>query len=781
MTSETDPLFLKRIAIFVLGRRRLCLLVFALITALFASGIPNLYIDNSMNNLFLAEDPNLELFDATIEEYGTELGMVIAFRPGKVFENEFLQTLDRVTQRIRDVENVERVFSLTHLDHIQARGEEIWIGPLVQHIPSPPDALKEAKERALADPFVKGNVLSGDASTTAVAIRFAYLPDDDTYGNIAVERVNRILAEEVGDRFEYHTSGIFTLVAVMNDYCLQDLEIFLPIGILLNILILSFVYRSAAGVLVTLGATSLSVMWTMGLMGLFHLPITVGTTMLPVLIMVISVSDAVHLITQYYEGIGHGQKKDKALETAIVKVGTPCFLTSITTGMGFSSLLLSDLRPVRDFGLFAAIGIFFAFVIFIFLVPVALSYLKTPSLQATNRLKTGRASRTMNRISRMTWNHPYKILVTGAVIMGLGIYGITKIRVDTKFYDYFYESDPFTQSIRFIDRNLTGIEPLRILLNTGREGGIKDPAFLRKVDDLEAFLRTYPEVSRVTAMPDLLRRMHRLMNEDNPEYERLPASREVIAEYIFLLSLAGGDELMELLANYDLSTAQVVAMLRLVGTSRQEAIVRDLEVYLEKNFQQPISCQTTGAAALNATIANHLVRSQIKTFAVAFVLIFCAMTLLFRSIRIGLLSIVPNIIPLTLTAGLMGFSGISLNVVTVMVASVAIGIAVDDTIHILAQYRLEFGENPDPAEAMRRTLLSSGRAVVFTSIVLMAGFLIPLFSKFRLPCYFGILASTTMVGALFGDLILTPAILRVARPFAKIRARKDRKALKKTT
>lgn len=179
---------------------------------------------------------------------------------------------------------------------------------------------------------------------------------------------------------------------------------------------------------------------------------------------------------------------------------------------------------------------------------------------------------------------------------------------------------------------------------------------------------------------------------------------------------------------------------------------------------------------MNATIANHLVRSQIKTFAFAFVLIFGSMTLLFRSIKIGLISMIPNIIPMTLTAGIMGFSGISLNVVTVMVASVAIGIAVDDTIHILARYRIEFGEKPDPADAMARTLTSSGRAVVFTSIVLMTGFLIPMFSKFRLPCYFGILAATTMVGALFGDLILTPAILRIAKPFVRIRAKKEKKA-----
>jgi len=775
MKSDRALLPLEKIARFVLGHRKVCLAAFAMVTVLFASGIPNLTVDNSLNTLFLAEDPNLKLLDETVEEYGSEVGMVIAFRPGDVFENEFLQVLDRVTRRIRNVDHVETVFSLTHLDHIQASGDEIRIGPLIRNIPATAGMLKEARDRALADPFVKGNILSEDTATTAVAVRFAYLPDDDTYGNIAVEEITEIVEQEAGGRIEVHISGIFTLVKVLNDYCIDDLKRFLPLAILLNIVILYFVYRVSAGVAVTLGATFLSVFWTMGLMGLFHVPITVGTTMLPVLIMVIAISDAVHLITQYYEGIAQGQEKRSALETAILKVGTPCFLTSLTTGMGFSSLLLSDLRPVRDFGLFAAIGIFFAFVIFIFLVPIALYYMKTPPARTTSGLQAGRLTGLMTRVSRMTWQHPLKILLAGAVVMALGVYGITRIRVDTKFYDYFYESDPFVQSIRFIDRNLTGIEPLRILLHTGKGEGAKDPAFLKRVEELEAFLMRFPEVSRVTALPDLLRRLNRLMHGDDPAFDRLPESRKIIAEYLFLLSLAGGDELMELLASDDLSTAQVVAMLRLVGTKRQEVILREAKRFISERFPPGVTHQMTDSAALNTTLANSLVRSQIKTFAFAFLLIFGAMTLLFRSLQVGLVSMIPNIIPLTLTAGIMGFSGISLNVVTVMVASVAMGIAVDDTIHILARYRIEFDEKPDPEDAMVRTLTSSGRAVVFTSIVLMTGFLIPMFSKFRLPCYFGILAATTMVGALFGDLILTPAILRIARPFVRIRARRERK------
>lgn len=769
MVPVRSTLVFERLADFVLSHRWLCLSCFALVTLLFLSGIPNLEIDNSLETLFLENDPQLRLLNATVREYGTELGMVVAFRPGEVFDNEFLRVLDRITRRIRDMETVENVYSLTHTDHIYAEGEEIRVGPLVPGNPVPPEKMAAIRKNALDDPFVTGQILSEDASTAALAIRFVHMPDEDSLVGNAVGEIRKILAEEAGGRFTYHLSGIVFLFTVMNDYCLKDLITFVPIGFLVVVLILIFVFRTLSGVLVTLGATLLTMIWTMGLMGLFRVPITVATTMLPVLIMVISVSDAVHLILQYYEGLAKGADKRSALRTAIYKVGTPCFLTSLTTAMGFSSLLLSELRPIRDFGLYAAIGIFFAFVIFIFLVPVILFSFETAPLRRADRLRTGGLTRLTEWIARTTHHHPVRTLGVAGLVMGLSVYGILKIRVDTRFTDYFYDSDPVMQSIHFIDRNLTGIEPLRILLDTGKEGGIKDPGFLRKVETLEAFLRDYPEISRVFALPDPLKRMHRLLHGDLIAYDRLPDSREHISQYLLLLSLAGGDELLDFLGNGEMSTAQVLAMFRLVGTKRQEEILRNLDHYLESLFGPSVSHEMTDAAALNPTLANRLVRSQIKTFSLAFFLVFSAMTLLFRSIRIGILSIIPNFVPLVLMAGLMGLSGISLNMVTVMVASIALGIAVDDTIHILARYRIEFQEGPETEGAMRRTLASSGRAVIFSSVVLTAGFLIPMFSQFRLPLYFGILAATTIAGALLGDLFILPSLLRLTRPFVKIR------------
>lgn len=313
------------------------------------------------------------------------------------------------------------------------------------------------------------------------------------------------------------------------------------------------------------------------------------------------------------------------------------------------------------------------------------------------------------------------------------------------------------------------MEPLRILLHTHEPDGVKDPRFLEKVDALEAYLRAYPEVSRVFGLPDPLRRMNRLLNEDRPEYEVLPGSREATAQYLLLLSLAGGDEMLGFLTNADYSTVQVVAMLRLVGTTREGEILRELKRYLAEHFgPDGVTYELTDAAVLNPTLAHHLVNSHFETFGLAFVLIFGAMTLLFRSVRVGLLSIVPNVLPVLLTAGILGFAGITLNVVTVMVASIAIGIAVDDTIHILTRYRLERLEAPGPGEAMRRTLASSGRAVVFTSVVFTSGFMITFFSQFKIPFHFGILCASIMVGALLADLLILPALLRVVRPFRRV-------------
>ncbi len=768
MTSQRQFSLWKSLPVFLLGHRRLVLLLFFLLTLLFARGIPRLYIDNSLEGLFLESDPDLGVLNATVQEYGTELGMVVAFRPGEVFRNEFLHLADRLTREILQVEGVDDVYSVTRMDHIEAEGAEIRVCPLVPDLPASPEKMREARKNALEDPFVTGQILSEDGSTAALVIQFTHNIGDVNKTLAAVDDIQGILREQVGSSCEYHVSGLVAITAFMNRYCLMDLVTFLPVGIAIVFVILLAVFRTLAAVLTTLGAILLSVVWTLGLMGLMNVPITVTTTMLPVLILVIGVSDAVHLITQYYEGIAGGRQREDALKNAVYKVGTPCFLTSVTTAMGFSSLLLSNLRPVRDFGLYAALGIFFAFLIFIFLVPVFLSFLAPPRSGAVERLRAGRTTRVMERIAALTERHPWPVLFLSVGIIGLAAFGIVRIRVDTNYYEYFYESDPIVRSIRFIDRNLTGIEPLRILLHTQEPDGVKDPAFLEKVDALESYLQAYPEVSRVFGLPDPLRRMNRLLNEDRPEYEVLPGSREAAAQYLLLLSLAGGDEMLGFLTNADYSSVQVVAMLRLVGTTREGEILRELRQYLKERFSPEVSFELTDAAVLNPTLAHHLVNSQFKTFFLAFMLIFGAMTFLFRSVRVGLLTIVPNVLPVLVTAGLMGFAGITLNVVTVMVASIAIGIAVDDTIHILTRYRIERLETRDPSEAMRHTLASSGRAVVFTSVVFTAGFMITFFSRFKLPCHFGILCASIMVGALVADLLLLPALLRLTRPFKRM-------------
>ncbi|MFC1890702.1 RND family transporter, partial [Thermodesulfobacteriota bacterium] len=421
MVLDDRPSPFERLSGFVLHHRLLCAAFFALSTAVLLSGLPGLRIDNSLESLFPEGDGRLASLNAAIREYGTETGVVIALRPPEVFDNGFLEALDRITRKIGEVGAVSKVVSLTSIDQIRAAGEEIRIVPLIPGIPVSPERMASIRSHAGGDPMVVGQILSADGSTAAVAVQLATVPDDESPAGATLDEIAALLDEEVSGRFEYHMSGIVVLFTAMNQYSVRDLKIFIPAGILIVTILLALVYRTLSGVLVTLGATLLSVLWTLGLMGLCRVPITVGTTMLPVLIMVISVSDAVHLISQYYEALAEGGGRRRALEVAIYKVGTPCFLTSLTTAIGFSSLLLSGLRPVRDLGLFAAAGIFFAFLIFIFLVPVVLSCLEPPPRHAAGRLNEGPLARLMAIIAGMTTRHPRKILWTAGLVMALGV------------------------------------------------------------------------------------------------------------------------------------------------------------------------------------------------------------------------------------------------------------------------------------------------------------------------------------------------------------------------
>ncbi|RME06404.1 MAG: hypothetical protein D6812_01685 [Deltaproteobacteria bacterium] len=433
-------------------------------------------------------------------------------------------------------------------------------------------------------------------------------------------------------------------------------------------------------------------------------------------------------------------------------------MTSATTAVGFASLTVSEIVPIREFGYFAAFGVAAAFVIAIVLTPIALSFLRR--IEVRQQRRKASLQGLLAWIAEVNERHPGKVAGISGILCLLAAFGIPRIAVETNFLEFFKKDDPAVFQVRFIEEHLTAIDILKIVLDGGEPGAFKEPERLAFLEALRAFLEAQPEITRTIAIPDFLKKVNQAFHDGDPQAYRLPETRQAVSQYLLLFE--GDDRAEEELArliNFDRSRVRVTALVKMIGSRDQEALLGRIASWMKAHCPPGIHFDFSGAVKISATVMNSVVNAQIESFALALVMITGMMILMLRSWKLGLVSMIPNVLPILLTLGLMGWAAIPLNIATAMTASIAIGLAVDDTIHFLSRYQIERKRLGDPRAAIRTTLLSVGPALITTSVVLFFGFFISIFSSTRPSIHFAILAAVTIVTALLADLFLTPVCL----------------------
>jgi len=439
----------------------------------------------------------------------------------------------------------------------------------------------------------------------------------------------------------------------------------------------------------------------------------------------------------------------------------------VTTSIGFLSLIASDVTPVKTTGIFMAAGIMMSFIVCITLVPALLSlfpgWMSRPFM---NEQKNRESSNVEFRgiyglIGKFVRNNTIYIFVLSLVFVGIAIYGITKIKAESSIFESFPESSEITRSTEHIEQKLMGLIPMDIVVDAGNMGGVFQPDILVKIEKVQDYLKGIPEVTKSVSVADYVKYLNKLLNKDNPDSQVI--TKEKAIDYVKLATLHG-DSIVKSLYTEDYNEGRVSVRMKNVGSSRYQAIINDIERFIKVNFPLSVGCTITGIMSLIMDMQGYLIESQIKTFTLAFILIFICIALLLKSARIGMMSMIPNLIPIAITLGVMGYVGINLDVATIMIASVAIGISVDDTIHFLYRFKEEFKKDRDHYLAIQRTLSGVGRALIFTTIVATCGFLVFCLSNFKAIQYFGLLTGITMVSAIFAVLLILPSCILLFKP-----------------
>jgi predicted RND superfamily exporter protein len=735
--------------------RKTVLVAVAGITLLAASQLANVHFNNALELWFLEDDPGLVAHQHLIDTFASDELIVVGLEAPDVFTPEVLERVDRLTHEIEKAPHVEKVFSLTNIESIRGVGDSLEVGKLID-MPVDPDTLSAIRARALANELYVGNVVSAAGDFTCIIARLPHYVDDFGYKIEAVKAIQAILDREKGVRL--YLAGGPPLDEQFYEISDRDSARMSVLMVGLLAIVLWFLLHSVSGVLLPLATVVMSVVWAMGWIGLSGVRANIITTMLPPLLLAVGVAASMHILVEYRNRCAAGAEKSAALSGSFRDLMTPLFLTSVTTAIGMLSLCISRVEGIREFGVFAALGVAGAFVLSVSFVPVVVSFLPAPGPPRHHRLALSAA--TLERLHRFTLRRGAPILAVSAVLIAVGIAGATRVKTESAFLEYFPDDAPIKIATRRIEKGLAGTVTLEITIDSGEPDGIKDPKMLAAMADFQTWLEQQPHVSSTQSVTQFFKDMRRAFHGNDQREYKLPQTREEAAQYLLLYELDAPDGDIREYASYDYREARISARMDVASSSAALKLVHDTRRYIAEHFPPGVSATPAGIALLYANMEQYILQSLMLGFSIALFAIFLVLSMQTRSFVLGGIAMIPNVVPIVMCLGIMGFAGIHLDSMTAMVASVSIGLAVDDTIHFITRVRQHSQAGRDVVGALRGATLDVGRAIIYTSITLVLGFGVNLIATFVGIVYFGLLCLLTVVFALLADLFLLPVVLR---------------------
>jgi predicted RND superfamily exporter protein len=747
------------------------------------SGALRLQLDTSFEQMLPSGDESRAFYDRARKLFGNdETLLLVVHRPGGVFTSDVLGGIARLSKRVESVHGVSSVLSLASAPNVEGVEGELLIGPFFETPPSDPAGLEQVKQRAFANPLYRGTLVNDTGDTTGLVIELLDISEGEftrlhatdvlpgwlasrlglrapTAGDAAVDhQIQAIAAQELGPDVRTWLVGSAHIKAETTRTLVQDLLLVIPLAVLLIAVVALLSFRTVRGTLLPLTSIGLSVVWTLGAMVAIDPMLNLVTVSVPMLLLVIGFAYAVHIVSCYYGAIEAGRSWDASAATrGLYEVLLPTFLTSLTTVAGFFSLVTNPLSAVREFGLYGGIGVGFAGIAAITYVPALLQLLPEPKPKGSGghgeTEHAGWFDRALVALGDFDCRHAIAIF---AVVMGLSVasgFGIPRIQVNSTMVSNFPPDSDVRQAVEAVNEHLGGAGQLNIVLETSYPKGFTEPSILKQVEALQDWLREQPGITGSTSILDYIKLIHRGFNENAPEAYRIPASRNLVAQLLFF----GASDETKRLVDTQQQIANVLVRTTALDSQDLGVVVRAIEGRLAQ-LEEPLRGRVTGNLVLISRTNDSIAFGQAISVGSAFWSIFAIMVLLFMSVRVGLIAMLPNVFPVLLYFGALGWSGVTLNVTTGLIASIVLGISVDDTIHFFSSFNRYARQTASEREGVKQTLLHVGRPVAYTTIALCAGFAVLGLSQLQQQKEFGLLAAVTLLFAWFSDMTFTPAL-----------------------
>ncbi|MFZ5772838.1 MAG: efflux RND transporter permease subunit [Thermodesulfobacteriota bacterium] len=776
-----------RLAALVYRHRYAALLFISLLTAALAGQMTKLTIDTRDESFFGEDDPALIAYNGFRDTFGQDDMFIISMRPHHGLTRDFLATLTELHHQLEaKVPYLADITSLVNGRIVYGQGDTLVVDELM---PEPPRTEAE-RELLLAQidryPLYEKLLVSTDRSMTSILIKaqavkpvaekdlLAGFADDAPSAAPAAHRylsneesieisraISQVVADFQGRGIDFHLSGTPLVVAELTSTINDDLRTMVPLSFLLIVLFLAVLFRRISGVLYPLLIVLLSLIATLGLMGLCRIPITMVMQILPSFLVVVGIGDSVHILTIFYRLYRRSGDKEQAIVQAMGFAGLPVLMTSVTTACGLLSFAWADLHNVAQLGYMAPAGVMLALLYTVVLLPalIAIFPISPGRHAATARLPL--ADRIFTWIAAVTTRRPLLICLISAIMVSLALWSALSVRFAHNALTWFPRDSPTRVATELLDRVNGGTVMLEALVDTGRETGLHEPDLQRRLSEAAQTIPTLEahgiRAAKAWSLADVLKETNRALHEGRDEAYRVPESRELIAQELILFESGGSDDLEDI-ADSTYRTGRLSILAPWTDAVLYKDYIDRVSDYLASQFPHE-EVRLTGHIVLFMQIIKKVITSMAKSYAFALVVISLLMVLLVGRVRIGLLSMIPNVVPIIFILGLMGRLAIPLDLSTMLIGSIVLGLVVDDTIHFLHHFRRAFEESGEVETAVRETMLTTGRAMVITSIVLCGGFFIYTTAYLASSVRYGLLTGSAVLFALAADFFLVPALL----------------------
>lgn len=739
----------------------------------------NTRMETDLDEYMPQEHPAFIYSNQAEDWFNIKDGIIIAVENEKgIYNSGTIQKIKDLTKALQKMKEIDKgdVTSLYTADNIIGTEEGMDVRPFFKRVPKTPEKLEEMKNSVRDNDMVFGRLVSNDEKVTLIIAEIK----DDVFSQEFYHRILELSKEYEGPE-KLYVAGTPIVEGTLAYLGPKDMTKMVPIVILVIIMVLLLLLKSFKATLLTLLVVLFSTVLTFGLMAALNIPIYAVSTMIPVMLIAIGVADGIHLFSHLHLFMKKNPSATKvdAVNDMIHGMWKPVVMTSVTTAVGFISLITSQVYPIKYFGIFTAFGVLMAMILSLVMLPAGLMLFGLPGWKDKPEKKE-KKSRINISSSFSGWiiKHRYLTILFTIFIIAISITGIGKVWINSSFLEKFEKDSDIVLTDKFINTHFGGTSTLNVILDSKQKDAFKDPALLRLIDEMQADVETLEIVGNSFSLSDYLKRMNKVMHADRKEFDVIPDSNELVAQYLLLYEMSGDPENLWSVVNYDYNRVNVIFQLKSDNSKAMRSAIDIIEKYIPGFSEKNVKINYAGSGYKGLVFTDLILIGQILSLLMSLIIVVILLSLMFKNILAGLIGAVPIIITAVISFGIMGLFNIPLSTTTALLSSIAIGIGIDYAVHFIERYKIYALQTGDKIVTSEKTMEHSGRAIVFNALVVIAGFLVLLFSVFPPNRSLGALVSLNMFTSFVGTVSIMYLLLFMSNIYFK---NKKNKKVKENT